>query len=160
MNTQASPLPPAPGRRSRPGLWLLGFVLLLALALWASVTLSMQLWDSSPLGMTAWPHEARDWASAWGQDLDIVIDGQPWSLGEGLKTVLGWSVAALVLGGLLLLALALLPLTLGAVALLVLLPVGLVLALVALPVLLLLGLLALLLSPLLLLGGLAWMLFA
>jgi hypothetical protein len=141
------PALPATRRRSRTGLWLGAFLLLAALALWAGVALTQQLWADSALGSLTAP--------GWSQDVEVVVNGEPWSLGDALGQVLGWSVAALVMGGLLLLALALVPMTLGLVAMLVLLPVGLVLALLALPLLLVLGLL---LSPLLLLGGLAWML--
>jgi hypothetical protein len=135
---------PRGGSRSRrAGLWLLGFALLLALAAWADWALTQHL--AADLG-----------AAGWSQNFEVVVNGEAWTLAEGLRTVVGWSVAALVLGAALLLLMALLPVTLGLVLLLVLLPVGLVLALVALPLLLVLGLL---LSPLLLLGGLAWMIF-
>lgn len=150
----ASPATPlAPQRpRSRAGLWLLGFGLLFALALWAGIALTQQLWAAGPPGSAWWP--------GWENDFEVILNGEPWGAGEGLKALLGGAVAVIVLGGLVLLALTLLPVTLGVLALVLLLPLGLLLLLLALPVLLVVGVLALLLSPLLLLGGLAWMLFA
>jgi len=134
-------------RRSRTALAWLAFGGLLTLALWGSVALTQHV--ANGVGMPGWT-----------QDLEVVVGGETWSMTmtEGLKTLIGWFAAALVIGAALWLALALLPVTLGLIALLVLLPVGLVLTLVALPVLLVLGLL---LSPLLLLGGLlAWLILA
>ena len=131
-------------RRRRAALGWLAFAVLLILALWGSVALTQHV--ATDAGMPGWT-----------QDFEVVVNGETWSMTEGLKSVIGWSVAALVIGAVLWLALALLPVTLGLIALLVLLPLGLVLALVALPVLLVLGLL---LSPLLLLGGLAWLILA
>ena len=134
-------------RRRRAALGWLAFAVLLILALWGSVALTQHV--ATDVGMPGWT-----------QDFEVVVNGEAWSMTEGLKSLFGWSVAALVIGAVLWLALALLPVTLGLIALLVLLvllPLGLVLALVALPVLLVLGLL---LSPLLLLGGLAWLILA
>jgi hypothetical protein len=131
-------------RRSRTALAWLAFAVLLILTLWGSVARTQHVANGTDI-------------PGWTQDFEVVVNGETWSLTEGLKSVIGWSVAALVIGAALWLALALLPVTLGLIALLVLLPVGLMLTLVALPVLLVLGLL---LSPLLLLGGLAWLILA
>jgi len=131
-------------RRSPPSRrWLWGglFVLAAGLAVWG-----------------AWSMGHAVWADAAGlhSNFDVTVNGQPWVDG-GLGTLLGWAIAAAVIGTLFMLALAvLLPMALGAMLLGVLLVMGLVVGIVALPVLLVL---ALLLSPLLALAGLAWMIF-
>lgn len=130
----------------RPARWLAAGLFLLAavLAVWGAWSIGQALWAG-----------AADTAGLHG-DFDVIVNGQSWPPG-GAGALLGWAVAGAIVGGLLLLALAvLLPMALGAVFIGVLVLLGLVVGIVALPVLLVL---ALLLSPLLALGGLAWMLF-
>ncbi len=148
LDATQSPLPRRRSRRffPRPARWLAAGLFLLAAGL--------AVWGAWSIGQAFWAG-AADAAGLQG-DFDVVVNGQHWPPG-GQAGLLGWALAAAVVGGLLLLALTvLLPMALGAVFIGVLLLLGLVVGIVALPVLLVL---ALLLSPLLALGGLAWMLF-
>jgi hypothetical protein len=149
----SSPTVSTTPRRSRPRRWL-----------WAGAwlaTFALLVWGGLHLGQALW-HEGHAMGLGLGlglgaQAFDITVNGQPWGA-EGLGDLIGWAVGAALLCGLLLLMLAVfLPMALGAVLMGLLLVVGLVLGLVALPVLLVL---VLLMSPLLLLGGFAWLLLA
>jgi len=59
-------------RRSRAGLWGLGFVLLLAAALWAGVALTQHLAASGAVGAAVLP--------GWSPDFEVVVNGERWSL--------------------------------------------------------------------------------